>query len=188
MSGASQVGLVIKNLPVKAGDIRVKKWKWKFLSYVRLFETLLQARILEGLAFPFSRGSSQPRDRTQVSHTAGGFFIPLSHKGSPRILEWVAYPFSRGSSGPRNQTGIFCIAGGFFTKNALSGQPMCSITGSGRSPGEGMATHYSILAWRISRTEDPGGLQFMRQQIDTTEATCQACMEGMSDIQGRERK
>ena len=26
------------------------------------------------VAFPFSRGSSQPRDRTQVSHIAGGFF------------------------------------------------------------------------------------------------------------------
>ena len=35
---------------------------------------LLQARILEWVAFPFSRGSSQPRDRTQVSHIAGGFF------------------------------------------------------------------------------------------------------------------
>ena len=35
---------------------------------------ILQARILEWGAFPFSRGSSQPRDRTQVSHIAGGFF------------------------------------------------------------------------------------------------------------------
>ena len=35
---------------------------------------ILQARILEWVAFPFSRGSSQPRDRTQVSHTAGEFF------------------------------------------------------------------------------------------------------------------
>ena len=35
---------------------------------------ILQARILEWVAIPFSRGSSQPRDRTQVSHTAGGFF------------------------------------------------------------------------------------------------------------------
>ena len=34
----------------------------------------LQARILEWVAFSFSRGSSQPRDRTQVSHIAGGFF------------------------------------------------------------------------------------------------------------------
>ena len=28
----------------------------------------------EWVAFRFSRGSSQPRDRTQVSGTAGGFF------------------------------------------------------------------------------------------------------------------
>ena len=33
-----------------------------------------QARILEWVAFPFSKGSSQCRDRTQVSHIAGGFF------------------------------------------------------------------------------------------------------------------
>ena len=36
---------------------------------------ILQARILEWVAFPFSRGSSQPRDRAQVSHIAGKFFI-----------------------------------------------------------------------------------------------------------------
>ena len=35
---------------------------------------ILQARILEWVAFPFPRGSSQPRDRTQVSHIAGRFF------------------------------------------------------------------------------------------------------------------
>ena len=35
---------------------------------------ILQARILEWVAFPFSRGSSQPRDQTQVSHIAGRFF------------------------------------------------------------------------------------------------------------------
>ena len=35
---------------------------------------ILQARILEWVAVPFSRGSSQPRDRTQVSHIAGEFF------------------------------------------------------------------------------------------------------------------
>ena len=36
---------------------------------------ILQTRILEWVTVPFSRGSSQPRDRTQVSHIAGGFFI-----------------------------------------------------------------------------------------------------------------
>ena len=35
---------------------------------------ILQARILEWVAFPFFRGFSQHRDRTQVSCTAGGFF------------------------------------------------------------------------------------------------------------------
>ena len=35
---------------------------------------ILQARIQEWVAIPFSRGSSQPRDRTQVSSIAGGFF------------------------------------------------------------------------------------------------------------------
>ena len=35
---------------------------------------MLQARILEWIAFPFSRGSSQHRDRTKVSRIAGGFF------------------------------------------------------------------------------------------------------------------
>ena len=35
---------------------------------------ILQARILEWVAVPFSRGSSQPRDRMQVSCIAGKFF------------------------------------------------------------------------------------------------------------------
>ena len=35
---------------------------------------ILQARILEWVAFPFSRGSSQPKDQTPVSPIAGRFF------------------------------------------------------------------------------------------------------------------
>ena len=35
---------------------------------------ILQARILEWVAFPISRVSSQPSDGTQVSRIAGGFF------------------------------------------------------------------------------------------------------------------
>ena len=34
-----------------------------------------------------------------------------------------------------------------------------SIPGLGRSPGRVMATHCSILAWKIPWTEEPGGLQ-----------------------------
>ena len=41
-------------------------------SYVH---RISQARILEWVAIPFSRGSSQPRDQTQVSCIADGFFF-----------------------------------------------------------------------------------------------------------------
>ena len=103
-----------------------KKWKWKSLSRVWLWNPMncivhgiFQARILEWLAFPFSRGSSQPRDQTQVTCIAGGLFYHLSHKGSPRILAWVAYPFSRGSSWPKNWTKVSCIADGVFATWAI---------------------------------------------------------------------
>ena len=36
---------------------------------------------------------------------------------------------------------------------------------------EDMAIHSSILAWRISWTEDPGGLQSIDSESDMTEAT-----------------
>ena len=41
---------------------------------------ILQARILEWVAFPFSRGSFQPRDQTQVSHTADSLPAEPSRK------------------------------------------------------------------------------------------------------------
>ena len=36
--------------------------------------SIIQAGILEGVAIPFSRGSSQPRDQIRVSHIADRFF------------------------------------------------------------------------------------------------------------------
>ena len=47
---------------------------------------LLQARILQWVATPFSRGSSQLRDRTLVSHTAGSFFTLWVTKAAPKSL------------------------------------------------------------------------------------------------------
>ena len=40
-------------------------------------------RILEWVAYPFPRGSSQPRNQTRVSCLAGRFFYWLSYQGSP---------------------------------------------------------------------------------------------------------
>ena len=65
--------------PKSPDQILPSYWKWKSLSCVRLFAThtvhgIFQARILERVPFPFSRGSSQPRDQTQVICVAGRFF------------------------------------------------------------------------------------------------------------------
>ena len=48
---------------------------------------ILQARIPERVAFPFSRGSSQPMDQTQVSRIAGGFFTSWATKEALRAKE-----------------------------------------------------------------------------------------------------
>ena len=43
---------------------------------------------------------------------------------------------------------------------------MSLTAGSGRSSGEGMAAYSNVLAWRIPRTEEPGGLQSIGSKGD----------------------
>ena len=75
-----------------ATDEAKQQWEWKWSESHSSCPTLcnpmaytvhgiLQTRILEWVAFPFSRGFSQPRDRTQVSHIAGGFFTSWATVG-----------------------------------------------------------------------------------------------------------
>ena len=45
---------------------------------------ILQARILEWVAISFSRGSSQPRDRTRVSHIGGRRFNLEATREAPK--------------------------------------------------------------------------------------------------------
>ena len=65
--------------------LKKRKVKVKSLSRAQLFATqwtvayfsahgIFQARVLECVAISFSRGSSRPRDQTQVSHVAGRCF------------------------------------------------------------------------------------------------------------------
>ena len=77
----------------------------------------------------------------------------LGMECSPRLLKkkpWMG--FSGGSDGKESA----CNAG-----------DLGSIPGLGRSPGEGMAIHLSIVAWRIPWTEESGGLQSMGLQSQT---------------------
>ena len=51
---------------------------------------ILQARILEWVAFPFSKRSSQPRNRTQVSLITGRFFTSwATREGQPKNFSSV---------------------------------------------------------------------------------------------------
>ena len=52
---------------------------------------ILQARILEWVAIPLSRGSSRLRDQTQVSCIEGRFFSHLSHQGNPLHIKPFAF-------------------------------------------------------------------------------------------------
>ena len=47
---------------------------WTVACQVPWSMGILQTRLLEWIAMPSSRGSSQPRDITEVSRIAGGFF------------------------------------------------------------------------------------------------------------------
>ena len=57
-----------------------------------------------------------------------------------------------------------------------------SIPGLGRSPGGGMATHSSILSWRIPWTEEPADYSpWGCKESDTTEATYHTHKEKHTD-------
>ena len=63
---------------------------------------ILQIRILEWVAIPFSRGSSQPRDRTQISLIAGRFFT-----------SWATISFQK--FWPRNFSNADCLIFSFIS-------------------------------------------------------------------------
>ena len=107
------------------------------------------------VAFSFSKGSSQSRDWTQVSRTAGGGGLyQLSLMGSPgtgkepvcqcrKLKRWGFKPWS--GRYPENQED---------------------------TSEEDMATNSSTLAWRIPWTEEPGRLlSISLQRVGPTKAT-----------------
>ena len=108
------------------GQATVEQWKWKwsrsvmsyFLQSHGLYSLpgssvhgILQARILEWVAMPSSRGSSQPRDGTQVSCVAGECFYYLSHHGS--LKQIILILASRAEAFPlrsqQKKSGLSCL-------------------------------------------------------------------------------
>ena len=68
---------------------------------------ILQARILEWAAVPFSRGSSQPRDWTQVLRIAGGFFtVWATREAMESNCSW----YKNGLCGFKTKYKLLCTA------------------------------------------------------------------------------
>ena len=78
---------------------------------------ILQARILEWVAFPFSRGLPKPGIAPRFP-TLQADSLPAESSGKPKNTAVSSLSFSSGSSRPRHQTGVSCIVGRFFTSLA----------------------------------------------------------------------
>ena len=125
---------------------------------------ILQARMLEWVAFPFSGGSSQPRDWTQVSCIAGGFFTNWATRG--RRLDFFPLFYKKYCYEHLWVYISLCVSYFIYIKWYIMGFPCgsageesaCNVGDLGRSLGwedpleKGKATHSSILAWRIPWT------------------------------------
>ena len=120
--------------------VSVEVWAGAIVALVRVIcgvssvRGILQVRIQEWIAIPFSRESSQPRDQTQVSCIAGIF---LTIQATREALNHISLPlYYRGFPGGSEVKASACNAG-----------DLGSIPRSGRSPGErnGNPLQYSCL-------------------------------------------
>ena len=120
---------------------------------------ILQTRILEGVAIPFSRGSSQPRGCTHVSCTAGRFFTVLATRESESEITQscptLCDPWTVAYQAPPSM--------GFFRQEYWSGLPFPS---PGDAPNPGIKPGFPALEADALTSEPPG------KPIATREAYC----------------
>ena len=128
---------LLKWCPVTSEWVKVDKLYLNLWDYMDCtVHGILQAWILEWVALPFSSGSSQPRDQTQVSRIAGGFFASWATREAPVTSEakslkrqnfyslsegtcpWTSVPVLWGSPG---QTQSPCIGAPANGSNSLTG-------------------------------------------------------------------
>ena len=91
-------------------------------------------------------------------------------KNNPTKILWFFLLLLLGERGSKGREISTHIADSGFPSCSDSKEPACNVGDPGSILGQedplekGMATHSSILAWRIPWTEEPGGLQSMESQ------------------------
>ena len=156
-------------------------------SYLTLCDPvhgILQARILEWVAFPFSRGSFQPRDQPR-SPALQAVSLPAEPQGKPKstgvgslsLLQWIflTQDLNWGllhcqkkqwhptpvllpgkSHGRRSwKAAVHGVAEGQTRRSNFT------FTFHFHALEKEMATHSSVLPWRIPGAGEPGGLSSM---------------------------
>ena len=154
---------------------------WNPMDYT--VHGILQARILEWIAFLFSRGSSQPKDRTHVSCIAGRFFTIREALRChwPNPYQEEVFPFQgahlqynlQGRIGQKSHPTANHAAILFIRVEAKCDQRLVAQTvknlpamqetwvqslGREHSLEKETATHSRILTWNIPCTEELGRL------------------------------
>ena len=151
---------------------------------------ILQTRMLEWVAISFSRGASQPRDRSLVSHIAGSLLhcrqILHWHQGSRFVIAGKHNGLPQGDSPScpplKDSKEVNGEGNGSPLQHSCLENPMdggawwAAVHGVTKSRTrlsdfpfpfhfhaleKEMAAHSSVLAWRIPGTAEPGGLQSM---------------------------
>ena len=88
---------------------------------------ILQARILEWGAMPSSRGSSQPRDWTHVSHVAGGFFTIWATREAQEYWSGYSNPSPEDLPDPGIEPGSPALQANSLSAELQQERPIISI-------------------------------------------------------------
>ena len=82
-------GISIEASRHRLSSVRLFVIPWTVAHQAPISMGIFQARILEWVAMPSSRGSSWPRDGTQVSHIAGRFFTVWATREAFFLYKWI---------------------------------------------------------------------------------------------------
>ena len=122
---------------------------WGPMDYI--VHEILHSRILEWIAFPFSRDHPNPGDQTQVSHIAGGFFTRWATREALQCTKHRLSFLARHGGGCRHQLDSAPPLGSFLgswggvlqDKQAAWFENMCVFT----SPAVGQIDIICFLIW-----------------------------------------
>ena len=134
------------------------------------------------IAKRYGPGNLRSREGLQQDHSEGWVWVPCQAWGTvdgiwliprkdPQVRVWLKglRPLNRERHLKLSAVILASFPGGSDDKaSACNAGDPGSVPGSGRSPGEGNATHSSTLAWRISPSEEPGRLQSTGSQKSQT--------------------